>query len=312
MFVGLHGGYTDTSKYRVAHTDDKAGAQVVDSPCLFLITLQLLYSHCPDHEIFVKSLIPAANRAFQWILRHTASNGLLVEEYFGCWHDSLALTGHVLYRNCLWYQAIRSYAALTEAFQSVDAVCVRSFAAVDLWSLAQSVRIRINEEFWRGNYFGVQPGSDIFVTEGNCFAILFGIATPMQTKQITDFMIQSLVGNGFAIGTRFPRFSTFQVYFPFYLLGVHEYQNGFVWSWVSYLYIIAMVAAGVPEEAHREMRVWLSMLRQQGRMCEVYQSSGDPVRTTFYASERDFSWASGFFLLAQRSLSEGKVPLKFA
>ncbi len=276
-------------------TEDKGISTPMDSNSLLLITVGR-YIQISNDKSFLIRHFDAIKRAMTWNFEQDLNHDLLIEEgpYAG-WADSLKKSGTVLYTNVLHFAAVKNMAYLChtigrkadEAHYSYLADCIQSY---------------ITRLFWNGEHFidWVSPtGERIthFSTDGNLFAIIFGLASREQSLSILNFIQKNALDSGFSTKTVFPEYPKKWVYPLFRLLGLHDYHNGLEWLWVGCADVIAKSMMGMHSEAHILLERISKKIIEHNGVFEVYDN-GKPVNRVFYRSEDWFAWSSGLFVWA--------------
>lgn len=294
------GAYNMLSKflhvpYRVRdrYTEDKIQNTPVDSNSLFII-VYIKYVQATGDEFISKQDV---RRILEWLYSQQNKNieqitMLISEKAYGGWADSLKKNGAVLYSNVLlWY----SEKLFMEHYNK------------ELDAFPMSVSYKINKELWNGIYFSdfiTNKGdvNDTFSTDGNMFAILTGLATKAQEKSIKKYLKLLLIDPYGAVMTRDMKYQKSLECPMFRMLGMGDYHNGVIWTWISALTAVAL----------KDKKILMSLARRIVRDGGVYETyDGDkPLKRLVYKSEKCFAWSSGLFVWAYHQLEYGGNHVK--
>jgi glycogen debranching enzyme len=260
------------------HAQDKGQNDSYDSNTLLLIVADE-YERATGDRFDRERIL----QVIAWLDAHD-HNALLLQGPYSDWEDSISVTGARLYTNVCYARALDAAARLTRN-KTYAARAKKTRAAIQNW--------------WNKDHFtdGTKRDASVVMTAGNLLAIVWGVATKQQSKQILARIAQRETvcppGGWFAPSTR-------EVYTPFFLIGLADYHGAMEWSWLAGLEIWALRVAGMNKEAAQRTRAFEKLARAYGGVHEVYDSD-KPVRRWFYKSETNFAWALGVFLKATRS-----------
>lgn len=221
---------------------------------------------------------------------------LFPEKAYGNWADSLKKEGAVLYSNVLWYAAFKKYAEVITEYPGAY-VTVRGAKVA-----ANALKQEINKQLWNGKYFsdfidnkGVRH--DNFSTDGNMLAIIFGLATKKQTKSILAHAAK--MQTSFVIPTRDVAYSKSLEYPVFRAIGMGDYHNGVLWTWLGAIHAVAANDVTILEKL-------ADKIVEDGAVYEVYDpKTNKPLKRLLYKSEKNFAWSSGLFVWAYNQLTGG-------
>jgi hypothetical protein len=66
---------------------------------------------------------------------------------------------------------------------------------------------------------------------------------------------------------------------------------------------------GKKKQAREQLTKISKIIEEHGKIFEVYEENGQPLKRLFYSSESPFAWSAGFFLWAYSELfPEEKKP----
>jgi len=214
-----------------------------------------------------------ANAVGAWDYMQSKINktGLIYEVGLGTWQDTIKHKGNVLYTNVLYYKA-------TQLLYPYKAIAIRK---------------AIFKYLWNGHFLQCSTTNESFGQVGNALAILYGLTNKEQTKSIIDihntYFPEKWPSPNKKINlkkkTTSKAFEWYEVYLPCYPLGNSNYHNGWSWSWVNMLF----------QKVHKK-HYYGSDIQKWGTLYEVYDHTGQPIRTLLYKSQPDFSEACGVFL----------------
>lgn len=280
-------------KKQARYMEDKGISVPVDGNSLLMIVFAQYLTHTKDTQ-FAKNYFTKLKHVIDWNFNQDIDHDLLIEEggYAG-WADSLNKKGKVLYTNTLHYQAVVSFVQICKHLKEHT-------YAKEYQLLANQINDKINELFWENTYYVDQVSLKkryIFSTDGNLFAILFGIASLEKIKLILQTVQEFQLESDFSIATNYPKYSSKETYAPFSFIRMSDYHNGLIWVWLGCVNAVAKYTAGYPDEArHILHQIALKIVEYKG-VYEVY-NHGKPVNRFFYKSEHGFAWSSGLFVWA--------------
>lgn len=254
-------------------------------------------------------------------------DSLIYETGFGNWEDTIYKKGWVLYTNCLWYEAIKSFEMVLTLLRNVlrNNVSNKEFF---LESFEQNrvsgeqniptkevVLDQIQKKFWleEVGYFADsvnknQPDMHVDLA-GNILAIIFEVADEEQAKKILDFVetrfiASSEIDKAVLHSLNYPRYPWYRISPVLYLLGIEDYQNGIAWSWIEALLIAAEIKNGRREEAERNLETLSNIITRNGHIHETYFLNGRTFDHRFWKSAVPFAWGAGLFLYAGARLEK--------
>ncbi|MBT6121393.1 hypothetical protein HOH45_08030 [bacterium] len=275
------------------YTEDKNVSLSVDNNPLSIIVASRCYLGSSNLGRAKKNY-PIMKQIIDWQFSQDKDNdGLIEEGFYAGWADSLKKHGNVFYTNVLHYKSLVEMSKLAEALGNDDDSKLYG-------DLSESVRVRIQEKFWNGNYFIDWIDSrkrEFFSTDGNMLAIIFGVADQKQGKQIMSFVRENKLNQKEGVRTNFPVYPDHHVYPLFRLINMKDYHNGMVWLWLGGIYAIALSTLGLKEEAEETIKNISTQIIKYNEVYEVYED-GKPVNRLFYKSEDGFAWTSGIFVWA--------------
>ncbi|NBV83903.1 hypothetical protein EBR57_07280 [bacterium] len=284
------------------YIDDKGHSVAVDNNSLFVILTHRYVTTTSDTEFLIRHY-DAIKKAVLWNFTQDSDYDSLMEEgYFAGWADSLKKEGKVLYTNVLHYQAVRAFSELSKGINPDD--------HLEFNQRADEIADRIQAVFWEGSYFidwvTASHRQSTFSSDGNVLAIIFGIASPNQSRSIQTFIQSNQLTSGFSTSTRYPQYRTRHIYWPFLLINMADYHNGMEWLWVGCADVVSKWHSGHHAESVALITQIAHKIIEFGGVYEVYHK-GAPVRRLFYKSEEWFAWSSGMFVWACHELGIPKL-----
>ncbi|MSR88751.1 MAG: hypothetical protein EXS67_03745 [Candidatus Margulisbacteria bacterium] len=276
------------------YTEDKGVSIPVDSNSLFMIVFHGYLAKTKDWA-FLHEHFSAIQKIIEWNFLQDNDGDLLIEEgHYAGWADSLKKQGKVLYTNVLHYRAV-------QCFRECCQFAVKTELGSHYQLLAERIAFRLNAEFWNGDYYvdwiDKEGQHAFFSSDGNLFAILFGLAPPEKSAAIQAYIAKSHITHGFSIPTNYPTYPKTFIYPWFLMINLPDYHNGLQWLWIGCLNAVTKDHIGLKQEAHDLLKQLALKILEYSCVYEVYDK-GKPLRRLFYKSESSFAWSSGFFLWA--------------
>jgi glycogen debranching enzyme len=332
-----HGGTLEDTGERVVL--DTAHAGCVDNN-LWYILGHVHYYRATRNLSYLREVWPSLEAALLW-LRYQDSNecGLLEVHEAMDWADLFANRYNVLYDNVLYVACWRAMAELAEAL---------GISESDYALNAQDVHQKVNTVLWVGPeapkdwhwiagnrrewlytlrrietelverpyylpYVAFRDYADRFDTLGNLLAILFGVATEVQSQKILDYIHGCGLNEPYPVQALYPVIHEggrdWREYYRVRNLNQpHHYHNGGAWPFIGGIYVAALVKAGRLSEARRELGK-LTTMNRQGRIAEwefnewCHGTSGRPMG---YPGQ---SWSTAMYIVAYEAVQRGEVPV---
>lgn len=222
---------------------------------------------CFQFIILKKGQGPACKKAWNF-MQTFVKDGLIYEEGLGSWTDTVYHKGYVLYTNVLYYQAAK--------MMNKD---------------AETIKHRLCEILWTGEYFNTSSTLKGFDQVGNALAIHYGLVNDSERSSIIKYRL-----NHFKKGISNPPCLPLPgpVYLPCYMIGNYNYHHE-GWSWANLLFISVMDR----EDRESELQTFTNSVERYGTMFEIYNAKGQPTKQWLCDSQPDFSEAAGMYLLCQ-------------
>lgn len=258
-----------------------------------LVIAALNYAHRSGDSYFLNKYWPELRRGLIWLEDHGHQDGLLHQEAFSDWADSIARVGRVLYTNVVYWKALRD---MTEA-----AVRLGKEADASHFSFkAAQLHAAINNHFWREDlgYYVTSDDFENLSSSGNLLAIAWDLASPEQANAILDNM--QLFGMAHPVPTRtvYPPYPNQFIAIENRLGRIGFYHIDAAWLWLGAWHIIALCRAGRIEEAAEYLDRVSKTIARDGAVHEVYAPHGGYVSGFWYSSEAPFTWSAGMVIYA--------------
>ena len=282
-------------KYISAH-----GAPSLDGQALLVISA-LTYARETKNLEFVKVHWGTLVAAMRWLEDHKAGpdGTLLYQKAFADWADSVARRGYVHYTNVVYWKALTEMAdAATHLEMPTHADVYRQ--------KAEAVASAIHQRFWNEKlgYFVTSESLHHISSDGNLLAIVWGLATPEQSKQILQAL--ELAGMGAPVPTRvtssaYPRQL---VAIENVLGGMAGYHSEAAWIWLGAWHVIAEARCGDLVKAKELLSRISAVIVRDKQINEVYGKNGQPMSSLWYKSEAPLTWNAGMFIYACKYFDE--------
>jgi len=262
-------GFKQKREFRPRYVPEIGAGDIKDSNSLVIIIANEYVKKSKDLK-FGKRIFGKLRKALDYY-----RGGLIEQEAYADWADSIPRRGKVLYTNVLYWKAVVALEELGKRLKVKERLKVEE----------GFIKSEINRTFWNGNYFRDVENSERFASDGNVLAVVFGLATKAQEKKILDFIRKKKLEE-FTLKQSFPEFEDSSLYHK--LTGVGDYHN-LMWLWVGCLF--GVLKKGMLEKIAEK-------INEYGTVYEVYELDGRPVKRGIYKSEENFSWSAGLFVWA--------------
>jgi glycogen debranching enzyme len=284
-------------KYRSGH-----GTFSLDGNALLIIAI-IHYSKSLDDHDFLSDNWEALKRALNWLKKNAPDeDGLLHQEPYSDWADSIARSGKVLYTNVIYWKALIEMA---EAAGLLKNTLDRDRYLSRTHQVAQA----INANFWRPDlgYYVTNFQFDNLSSCGNLMAIAWGLTSEEQSVKIFDMMDKFGMAEPVPTKVAYPPYPNRYIAIENRLGRIGFYHGDAAWLWLGAWNIIALTRRGRKEHAGELLRRIMNVVVRDGMVHEVYDSTGNYVSSFWYTSDAPFTWSSGMIVYAyqeyQRSLS---------
>lgn len=260
-----------------------------------LVIAALNYAARAANDDFVAAHWPALRQAVLW-LEHRAltPDGLLWQDPFADWADSIARRGRVLYTNVLYWKALVELAqAAARLHRQTDHQYFEN--------RARQVKISINNHFWRADlgYFVTNRVFDNLSSSGNLLAIAWGLTRPEQAHAILDRMHE------FGMAQPVPTQVVHRAYPRRFIAwenrlgGIAHYHTSAAWLWLGAWHVIALARMERLAEAELLLYRLSRVIARDGAVHEVYAPNGHYLSSLWYTSEAPLTWSAGMVVHAQ-------------
>jgi GH15 family glucan-1,4-alpha-glucosidase len=264
---------------------------------LLLVVACLHYITKTEDREFARKHWEALRRGIHWVEGHTSADGLISQQAYSDWADSLARTGEVLYTNIIYWKALYEMAHPASDFGIED--------DADEWSNnANRVRAAIQRHFWRADlgYFVTSTELVNLSSSGNLLAIAWGLASPDQGDSILDAMAHFGMDRPVPTQAMHGDYSRRNVAIENRLAGIPEYHTQGAWLWLGAWHVIAAVYRNRKDEAFRLLEEICGVVMRDQAVYEVYGLDGNYLSTRFYTAEAPLSWSAGVVIYAYHVL----------
>lgn len=289
----------ECGKLSIIKHKNARGADQIDCNALPIISACRYIEKSGDRTFF-NDHRETLRRAAAWILTHK-HDGLVVQEPSGDWKDMVGRTGAVTYTNSLCYEALRTLSSLEYQYGDPEEGALLKMEAL-------SLKAEMQGRLWNREKgcFRDSDKIDTFSSDGNIFAVLFGIADEHQATQVFSHFEKLLKSGPLpfpALDGEYP-----DTYIPLYLkaYGLRHYHDTFVWPWLGSALAVAAVDRGRADLAETVLARIAAQVVKDGTFYEIYRPglAPEPVSTWAYHSEPGFLWSAGVFQWALTKLRQ--------
>lgn len=265
---------------------------------LLLVVACLHYITKTLDEDFARKHWGALQRGIRWVEAHThKEDGLITQDAFSDWADSLARTGEVLYTNIIYWKALHEMVRYARKYGS-------EAEALDWQRLSDSTQIAIHSRFWRADlgYFVTSSMLENLSSAGNLLAIAWGLVTPIQGETILAAMARFGMDTPVPTQVMHGEYPRKSIAIENRLAGIPEYHIQGAWLWLGAWHVIANVYQDRPQEAAAQLERIMAVVRRDGGVFEVYGKDGRFLSTRWYTAEAPLSWSAGMLVYAYHVL----------
>ncbi len=270
------------------------GTLSLDGQCLMVIAAIHYSFRADDHE-FLRTHWDSLAKAIEWTEETALENvdGLLTQGAFADWADSIALSGHALYTNVIYWKALQEMSEAATHFELQDQTALYA-------QKAQRVGKAIQDHLWRPSlgYFAASDSFDQLTSSGNLLAIAWGLATVEQANTIVDALIVTGMAGPVPTKVAYPPFPRHLIALENRLAGVANYHTDAAWLWIGAWHVIALARAGRTDEAHGILSRIADIIVRDQQVHEVYGPDGKPLSSFWYHSESPLTWNAGMVVYA--------------
>jgi len=259
-----------------------------------LVIAALHYADRSGDDEFIKEHWSAIKQAIKWLDSHASPiDGLLVQEKYADWADSVARGGKVLYPNVLYWKASFDMARAATKYGF-------DFDELHFTTKADHLEHAICNHFWREDlgYFVTSQELSQLSSDGNLLAVAWNLATPQQANSILDKMRDLGMDSPVPTKVAQPAYPNNLIAIENRLAGIGNYHTTGAWLWLGAWHIIALLQAGRHTEAETLLKRVSNAIVRDGAVHEVYASDGHHLSTFFYTSEAPLTWSAGMVVYA--------------
>jgi len=281
------------------------GAPSLDGQAMLVVSA-LTYVRKTKNLDFLKAYWGRVVAAMRWVenYKKTQNGALLYQQSFADWADSVARRGYVHYTNVVYWKALSE---MSQAAADLDMLAHADHYRQE----AATVASAIQQRFWDDNlgYFITSDTLQQLSSDGNLLAIVWGLATPEQSKSILRCM--DLAGMAVPVPTcvtssSYPREL---IAIENVLAGIPGYHTEAAWIWLGAWHVIAQVRCGEMETAKELLSRISAVIVRDKQIHEVYGKDGEPMASIWYKSEAPLTWNAGMFIYACKYFEEMSTPI---
>ena len=264
-----------------SYIEDKYVSIPMDSNSLTIILFHKYLVSSQNHE-FAQTFYSKLIKAIRWYENHQ-NNHLITEGHYAGWADSIKKKGHVLYTNVLYFKSLC-------AMRDISKHMNNHADEIDFLKKSESVKKRINEVFWNGDYLNdwvyKNKSKTTFSVDGNMLGILFNVIDEKKVSKVLNYVIAEQMITNVGVPVVHKKYNHSDVYSPFLLIGLKKYHNGLYWFWVSCITSIALFKNGFKKEGLDLLNKLSIKINKDQTVFEVYNKNGTPFNGLFYKSEK--------------------------
>lgn len=259
-----------------------------------LVSAMIDYAHFAGDEKFLTDCWPNLNQALHWLETFAPdADGLLSQQPYSDWADSIARSGKILYTNVLYWKAVQDMAGVAGRFgRSGD----QSFFQPWADRLSQSLK----SYFWdaeRGYMVTSQEFPNLNAS-GNLMAICFECVDPEKGNRILDKMAEYKMADPVPtkpVNFGYPR-KSIAAYAG--LGGFPNYHVDAAWLWLGSWHVVALTRLKRLDEAGELLKKIAHVIVRDKAVYEVYTPKGDYFSNFWYTSEAPLTWSAAMVLYA--------------
>jgi glycogen debranching enzyme len=281
------------------YCQDKGLSPPLDQNSLFLVTLEKYVRESGD-VAFLKSHKKEIQEIFSWNISQE-KQGLLWGGNYSSWQDSVKKPGWVASNNALYYGAVNSMYFFAQIWGDKKYLrfCFRKKKA-------------LKKRFWKvfGNdseisdFHDGKKQCDIFSLDANLFALYFDLVPKEHESDILQKILElTQLTHPFGAMTNAKPYQWYHISLRLWVLGMGDYHNASLrWLWIGCLLAVVLCRRGKKKQAREQLTKISKIIEEHGKIFEVYEENGQPLKRLFYSSESPFAWSAGFFLWAYSEL----------
>lgn len=285
------------------------------TPC-FLMAVGV-FRKVVDDPFFLEESV---EKAVEWMeYQCPTSHYLIAQQPTSDWRDEQWVLGYGLFVNALTYLAYKLLGKEEKARNLGTAINQLTYAT-DTFHKCRHEGLVINTKPHYALWSYKVYSSERFDLLGNSLAILSGLASPSKAKQIVEWIENACLEmhrkKDLVLGPTPNFFPFIQPDDPDWLPRYSEfnkpgdYHNGGIWPFISGFYIAALVAAGLFEEAEKELLALTHFIRKSKNkeldfgFNEWYKAqTGNPMGQDWQ------TWSASNYLYAATCVQERRTLL---
>jgi len=277
-----------TPNYFSAH-----GSPSLDGQALLIISTLNYVSEAKD-EKFLQDNWHTLELALKWLKSFAEKpGGLLLQEGFSDWTDSVARRGCVLYTNVLYWKALQEMARHA-------GILDRNGKAAQLQYYANNIAQMIQERFWRADlgYFVTSKNLHNLSADGNLLASTWGLASTEQTGSILKVMEEAGMSEPVPTRVVHPSYPAELIAIENHIAGLPNYHTTASWLWLGAWHLIAHTLHNDHERARKLLERIVGVIVRDRQINEVHGPDGKPLSSFWYKSEVPLIWNAGMVVYA--------------
>lgn len=270
------------------------GRSLSQGPTLIIAFYQ--YFDKTKDKDFLISNYSKLKKIISFLSSHTYESGLLRESIGGGWAESILKRGAIAYTNMCFAQSLLCMSKLSKKLGKAK----DSTFYLNKYKLVRKV---IDQRLWEergGGYYSDWLGLSrhhYFSSDGNLFAVLWGIADRDKTSKIMRQVDILLSVSQPPLPLTLSRYYFWRIFITNQLAGLKHYHIRFSWPWLGCLAALAKLKTNDKKQAIQILNSIAKVIVCDQSVCETY-NAGRPVKVFFYKSEKPWAWGAGFFLYA--------------
>lgn len=275
-------------KYYSAH-----GGPSMDSEAMLIIAA-LYYVDQTHDEDFLKKNWHTLVLGMEWLKNFAAkASGLLYEQAFADWADSIDRHGTVLYTNVLYWKALSEMAKYAAIVEQTD-------LATYYHDHAKTIAHEIQARLWRPQlgHFATNERLDNLSSDGNLLAIVWGLATSDQAASILKVMEAAKMAEPVPTRVVYPSYPVKLIAVENVLGNLESYHTDASWLWLGAWHLIAFTQNGDQAAAQKIHERIVDVIVRDQQIYEVHGSNGKPLGSFWYQSEAPLIWNAAMVLYA--------------
>jgi glycogen debranching enzyme len=278
------------------------GAPSLDGQALLIISTLHYVGESKDDE-FLHTHWHTLELALRWLKSYSESpGGLLSQQGFSDWTDSVARRGCVLYTNVLYWKVLHEMAHHAKKLD-------RNGTSSHLEYSADGIAKLIQERFWRADlgYFVTNDNLHNLSSDGNLLAIAWGLATAEQTESILKVMEEAGMSEPVPTRVAYPSYPSELIALENHIAGLPNYHTDASWLWLGAWHLIALTQHNDHDRAKKLLEGLVDVIVRDRQVNEVHGPDGKPLSSFWYKSEAPLTWNAGMVAYAC-SVYEHKFP----